>query len=93
MKILIVEDDENKLNNLKDFINEYYLNEVNIDICHSFQSGLESILINKYDLLLLDMSLPNFDLDDTTVSMAFLNLKAIYRLKFLLEDVNLNKLI
>jgi CheY-like chemotaxis protein len=67
MKILIVEDDLNKLNNLKNYINIYF-NEKNLDINlsikHSFQSGLEDILTNTYDLLLLDMSLPNFDFDE-----------------------------
>lgn len=62
--ILIVEDDLNKLNNLKDHIDTYFNNkaiEYSLQIKNSFQSGLEEILKNQYDLLLLDMSLPNFD--------------------------------
>jgi len=71
MKILIVEDDLNKLNNLKKFINTYFETkniEIYIEIKHSYQSGLDTILSNYYDLLLLDMSLPNFDIDDNNDS-------------------------
>jgi len=71
MKILIVEDDFNKLNNLKEYIELYFKNkqqQFEIAIKHSFQSGLEEILTNSYNLLLLDMSLPNFDLDNNNDS-------------------------
>ncbi|MDD3264173.1 MAG: hypothetical protein PHT94_04750 [Candidatus Nanoarchaeia archaeon] len=64
MKILIVEDDLNKLNNLEKFILKYFKTkniEIIIQIKNSYQSGLESILSDSFDLLLLDMSLPNFD--------------------------------
>ncbi|EFU68765.1 response regulator [Aliarcobacter butzleri JV22] len=64
MKILIVEDDLNKLNNLEKFIVKYFKTkniEIIIQIKNSYQSGLESILSDSFDLLLLDMSLPNFD--------------------------------
>lgn len=65
MKILIVEDDLNKLNNLENFIRRYFKKkaiEIIIEIKNSYQSGLESILSDSFDLLLLDMSLPNFDM-------------------------------
>ena len=68
MNILIVEDDTNKLIALEDFLKEYFENKeicLNVEIKQSYQSGLEAILNNKYDLLLLDMSLPNFDPDMT----------------------------
>lgn len=67
MKILIVEDDINKLNNLKNYIFNYFEDkgmDINLSIKNSFQSGLEEILTSSYDLLLLDMSLPNFDFDE-----------------------------
>lgn len=67
MNILIVEDDTNKLNALEDFLKDYFEKKnlsFNLDIKQSYQSGLEAILNNNYDLLLLDMSLPNFDTDE-----------------------------
>jgi len=71
MNILIVEDDLNKLKNLKEFIENYFLDkkiEYSLEIKNSYQSGLESILTNDYNLLLLDMSLPNWDYDETNTS-------------------------
>ncbi len=67
MNLLIIEDDINKLNALEDFLNVYFLKkDIHLikDIKHSYQSGLDAILDNKYDLLLLDMSLTNYDVDE-----------------------------
>lgn len=64
MKLLIIEDDLNKLNNLENFINSYFnekLITIDLIVKNSYQSGLESILTNDFDLLFLDMSLPSFD--------------------------------
>lgn len=60
MRILIVEDQEAKAGNLKDFISSQYSDTV-IDIAQSYQSGVEEGISGDYDLLLLDMTLPNFD--------------------------------
>ncbi|RDX33438.1 response regulator, partial [Arcobacter sp. HD9-500m-PIT-SAG02] len=73
MKILIVEDDLNKLNNLKNFLQTYFQDksiEINVEIKNSYQSGLETILSESFDLLLLDMSLPNFDMSENSDSGA-----------------------
>jgi CheY-like chemotaxis protein len=67
MNLLIVEDDLNKLKNLTLYLDTYSEEKgIKIDytIKHSYQSGLECILSKTFDLLLLDMSLPNFDTDD-----------------------------
>ena len=67
MKLLIVEDDLNKLKNLTLFLDMYgEKKDIKLDctIKNSYQSGLECILSEAFDLLLLDMSLPNFDTDD-----------------------------
>ena len=64
MKILIIEDDENKLNDMTIRVEEIFntINiEINITVKYSFQTGLESVISEEYDLLLLDMSLPNFE--------------------------------
>jgi hypothetical protein len=64
MKILIIEDDENKLTDIQGKVDEIFetLNiKITVTVKHSFQSGLHDVISNKYDLLLLDMSLPNFE--------------------------------
>lgn len=61
MKILIIEDDPNKLKYLKEFI--LLLNSsITVDTRMSYQSGLFAMLKNDYDLILLDMQLPNYDI-------------------------------
>ena len=62
MKILLVEDDENKLKNLQVFLNSIVeLKPLELDLKKSYQSGLNAVLSNNYDLVLLDMSMHNFD--------------------------------
>lgn len=61
MKLLIVEDDQNKLQQLVEFISDYISNP-SITTRYSYQSGLKEILENKYDLIILDMSMPTFDI-------------------------------
>ncbi len=62
-KVLLVEDDTNKIKQIRDFFAEVQ-NEIvpfNLEIKKSYQSGLNAILSNRYDLILLDMSMHNFD--------------------------------
>lgn len=71
MKILIIEDDENKIKSLKIFLEAYYeaINcKFQLEEKNSFQSGLKAILTSQYDLLILDMSLPNFDKNENNDS-------------------------
>lgn len=61
MKILIVEDDQNKINQLKDFF--YSLEyEVELKVKNSFNSGLKEIMSEVVDFIILDMSMPTFDM-------------------------------
>lgn len=63
MKILIVENDPNKSGQIELFLSEELgIPKENIEVKKSYQSGLETILSNNYDLLILDMSLPTFDI-------------------------------
>jgi len=60
VNVLIVEDDENK----KKRINDYLLSSseiLHIDWARSFQSGVTQILNGRYDLILLDMTIPTYD--------------------------------
>lgn len=61
MKYLIIEDDPNKAKNLLDFINEYYHDDIYY-LCKSYQSGVKALFQDSYDLVLLDMQLPTFDI-------------------------------
>lgn len=60
MRVLIVEDDPSKAEDLADFLNEEYP-PVLIDEGKSFQSGLRLVLEDRHDLILLDMTMTNFD--------------------------------
>lgn len=60
MNVLIIEDDVNKLKAIADFISNYNSNME--CICKSsYQSGMRTLLDEKFDLLLLDMSMPIYD--------------------------------
>ena len=59
MKILIIEDDPNKLGAIIKFLEQYQ--DVECVTRTAFQSGLRAILSSTFDLLLLDMSMPVFD--------------------------------
>lgn len=62
MKVLIIDDSEYKIKSIKAVV-EAFLNANEIDVAKSFQTGLVKLL-NKPDLLLLDMTLPTSEGDD-----------------------------
>lgn len=60
MNVLIVEDDENKGEQLTTFLrNHFAVGELHI--ARSLQSGLKRIKAQRPDIILLDMTLPNYD--------------------------------
>lgn len=64
MKVLIIEDDLNKLRQLTAFV-KHSMPEVEVRERRSYQSGLEAIFEDTPHLVLLDMSLPTFDMSPT----------------------------
>jgi CheY-like chemotaxis protein len=60
MKILIVEDDENKGESLRQFVRTLFPN-AELELCRSLRSGIKSMRANRPALILLDMTLPNYD--------------------------------
>jgi CheY-like chemotaxis protein len=60
MNILIVEDDENKRAQLSQFLRRSFPEAQGIE-ARSLQSGLRIMRRNAPDLVLLDMTLPNYD--------------------------------
>ena len=61
MKVLIVEDDENKRQYLASFVREQ-IADASIEEARSYRSGLLKSLEQRFDLILLDMSMPTFDI-------------------------------
>ncbi len=61
MKVLIVEDDQNKLKQLVNYIRDNWPNST-VEEKRSYQSGLKELIQTKYDLLILDMTMPTFDI-------------------------------
>lgn len=59
MRILIIEDDPNKLTAITKLLEQYH--DVQYVTQAAFQSGMRAILSGTFDLLLLDMSMPVFD--------------------------------
>ena len=61
MKILIVEDDERKLAQLTAFVQELSVDSEIIQ-CKSYNSGFRALLHESFKIVILDMSLPTFDI-------------------------------
>ncbi|HWE96273.1 MAG TPA: hypothetical protein VG269_20080 [Tepidisphaeraceae bacterium] len=60
MRVLIIDDDGDKRKALAEFVRELYPDAVNIEKA-SYQSGCEEALISAPDIILLDMTLPTYD--------------------------------
>lgn len=63
MNILVVEDDENKRNQLTGFLNSQFPSAT-LQTANSLQSGLRAIIQGGVDLVLLDMTMPTFDIGE-----------------------------
>lgn len=61
MNFLIIEDDDNKIKQICEFLLSKYPTAL-LTTRRSYQSGLKEIINHKpYDLIFLDMSMPTFD--------------------------------
>lgn len=61
MRILVVEDDENKRAQIGNFLKNAYPS-TGVTYAMSMQSGLTSIIDGGIDLIILDMTMPTFDI-------------------------------
>lgn len=61
MKVLIIEDDKQKSEQIITFL-ENFNPKVEIRLEKSYNSGLRTVSRDQFDLLLLDMSLPTFEI-------------------------------
>lgn len=60
MKILIIEDDQNKLEQLASFVASEFCTPT-VGRALSYRNGLAAVLEGNWDLVLLDMQLPTYD--------------------------------
>lgn len=60
MKILLVEDDENKRSALEGFFHGQRPG-TELDVAKSLQAAVRRVRSTKYELVILDMTLPNYD--------------------------------
>lgn len=63
LKILIIEDDDHKCSEITTFLKESFP-KIFLKFGKSYQSGIQEATSAQYDLLLLDMSIPNFDINE-----------------------------
>ena len=61
VQVLIVEDDHHKLSQLKTFLSDALM--ASVEAARSVASGKHLIRSRTFDLILLDMSLPSYDID------------------------------
>lgn len=61
MNILLIEDDQHKSSQISNYLYSV-IDDLTIVLKKSYQSGLKEIILGNYDLILLDMQLPNFDI-------------------------------
>lgn len=63
MKILLVEDDKHKMNDIIAYLATFE-KQIDVDTARSIESGVRFAVDNSYDLILLDMTIPNFDITE-----------------------------
>lgn len=65
MTVLIIEDDELKTDRIRAFL-AWEAPHLQLEIARSYKSGLRAIVSGPHDLLILDMTLPTFDIQPGT---------------------------
>jgi len=64
MRILLIEDNPLKREKISEFIDTF--DEVQLSEAASYNSGMNYLLAESFDLLILDMSMPTFDRTDAS---------------------------
>lgn len=64
MRILIIEDNLNKLKQIRSLLEKKYSNS-EIEETYAFNNGMKKIIQNNWDLVILDMSLPTYNITST----------------------------
>jgi len=89
MNILFIEDHPYKLGQVLSFLKESFPNYV-VDVRNSYNSGLKELVLNHthYDLILLDMSMPNYDISSDESGGEFIPLAG----KLILKEMYLREI-
>ncbi len=66
MDILLIEDENDKINHIKSYIKSTFDN-IFVDVAKSYTSGVAKIYTKTLDLILLDMSLPLNDINEDNI--------------------------
>lgn len=64
--VLVVEDDQPKLSAITNFFRENFANW-SIEEARSLTSAISKLGATRYDLVVIDMSLPTYDINETTM--------------------------
>ena len=92
VRILIIEDDKNKSSQVIERLNSQYSN-LTFSEKRSFQQGVKSLRNSSFDLLLLDMTLPTFDIDTNSGGGKIRNFAGMEILEEMLQrEINLQSL-
>ncbi len=70
MRILVIEDDRNKLAQIKGFLKQEFPS-ISIGEAYSFHSALKTLESQRPNLVVLDMSLPTYDISATEPGYKF----------------------
>lgn len=85
MKVLVVEDDQLKMNDIQHFIKEE-IKEVKVDCAESYATAVSMCYTVKYDFVVLDMNIPRYDKSDNDKSIVFNGGEMIVR-ELVSEDI------
>ena len=65
MNVLLVEDDEHKMNDIIAYL-ESLRKKIQTTQARSVESGVQAAVDSPFDLILLDMTIPNFDITENS---------------------------
>lgn len=69
MKILLIEDQQDKKNQIKKFLDGFFIGNCDVTEVESLRGALREVLSNEnYECILLDMTMPYFDPDLSNLS-------------------------
>ena len=80
-KILLVDDDDYKISNIKSFVEKQIQCDISVE--KALNPGLKKLVKETFDLVLLDMSMPTFNISETN------NFNSYGGLEFLKEMLSL----
>ena len=60
---ILVEDDKHKMNDIISYLASFK-KKIEVDSAHSVESGVQAAVDKPFDLILLDMTIPNFDITE-----------------------------